>query len=286
MDFFSILKSSKLPQNEIEILLAFLLNKERVFFMTHPEIKIEKAVYSKFKALEKKRLENWSIAVLTRHKEFYGLDFKVDKNVLVPRPESELIVDEILELSKKTEKDILIIDLGTGSGAIIISCAVELEKLNNKKYKITSFSAVDISSSALKIAKINSLLHKQNTKIKFFEGDLLKPLISRKYFSKPTNSELIISANLPYLTQAQIKGSPSIQKEPRLALVAGNDGLKYYRHLFKELKNLKVTATILCEIDASQSINIKLLTKKIFPQASLKIKKDLAGLDRLVIIKI
>lgn len=286
MNFFSILKTSKLPQNEIEILLAFLLNKERVFFMTHPKFEIKKNIYNKFKTLEKKRLDNWSIAVLIGFKEFYGLDFKVDKNVLVPRPESELIVDEVLDLSKKTSNDTMIVDLGTGSGAIIISCAVELEKYNFEKFKKTHFSGIDISSSALKIAKKNSLLHKKNTKINFLHGNLLEPLITKRYYNKLINSKLIISANLPYLTAGQIKSSPSIKKEPRLALLAGSDGLKYYRELFKQLKSLNISAIIFCEIDASQKNNIKLLTKKIFPQASIKIKKDLAGLNRLVIIKI
>ncbi len=285
MDFFSILKSSPLPQHEIEILLSFLLNKEREFLITHPESKIEKKIYQRFKILEKKRLANWSVAALIGKKEFYGLSFKVDKNVLIPRPESEMIVEEVLNLAKDSDKKLMIIDLGTGSGAIIIAVAAELKKTDKDKYTKTIFRAIDISKPALKIARFNSLSNKCGNKIKFLAGNLLEPLITKIDFEGLNERQVIISANLPYLTPMQIKKSPSIQKEPKLALVAGKDGLKYYRKLFKQMKILNVPAKILCEIDPSQNKSIKILAKKYLPSVDVKIKKDLAGLYRLAIIK-
>lgn len=296
MTIFDLQKTSLLPSGETEILMAFLLGKEKEFILTHPEFFISPNVYKKFKELEKKRLAGWSIAVLIGHKEFYGLDFHVDKNVLVPRPETEMMVDEILSITKKSKNNLICIDLGTGSGAIIISAASEIKKISQAKYRKTIFQAIDISLPALKVAKINAALNKQDKKIKFLKGNLLEPLISKDDFNDLLSHELIIAANLPYLTPNQVNTSPSIKKEPKVALVAGSDGLKYYRELFKQIKEIKnifdfdsdpnKPITILCEIDPSQAKAIKVLIKKYFSSAKIEIKKDLASRNRLVIIKL
>jgi len=272
MTFFQLLKISSLPPKETEILVTFLLHKNREFLLTHLETKISLPLLKKFKKLEKKRLLGWSIAALIGQKEFYSLNFKVDKNVLVPRPETEMIVDEIL---KEAENDSLIIDLGTGSGAIIIALAKNFKTTKNR------FLAVDISSRALKIAKQNAKLHRLDKNIKFFQGNLLAPILKLL-----PNKKLIIAANLPYLTKTQINNSPSIKREPKLALDGGRDGLKYYQALFKQLKPVKYKALeLLIEIDPSQTAKIKTLAKQYFSPKCLKIKKDLAGRNRLLIIK-
>lgn len=293
MTFSQILKISPLAPRETEILVAFLLHKDREFLLTHPETIIAPNINKKLKKLIKQRLSGWSSAVLVGQKEFYGSTFKVDKNVLIPRPETEMIVDEVLDLIKEENCNVTVVDVGTGSGAIIIASANELKKTNLKQYKKTNFFALDISTRALKIAKENALKNKQAKKINFFHGNLLKPLINKR--AVQLASRLIITANLPYLTTHQVKLSPSIQKEPRLALIAGEGGLKYYRELFQQLKVFKTkkksnlsnsSFTVLCEIDPSQTTKIKSLIKKIFSGADIKIKKDLAGKNRLVIIKI
>ena len=291
-----IFKSSSLPLIESEILIAFLLGKNKEFLLTHPETEITPAVYKKFRLLEHKRQAGWSSAFLVGQKEFYGLDFKVDKNVLIPRPETELMVDEVLDILRQSANDLMLIDLGTGSGAIIIACADQIKKVFPDKYKDIIFRAIDISSSALKIAKKNAVLNKQEKNINFLLGNLLEPLVNKVDFSNLSQRELVIAANLPYLTLKQVKASPSIQKEPELALVAGSDGLKYYRELFRQMKSLKKILasknnsvkpiTVLCEIDPSQNKSLKLLVKKYFPSVNLEIKKDLASRDRLAIIKI
>lgn len=292
MTNFDLQKESSLPSGETEILMAFLLGKDKEFILTHPEFIIPKNVYKKFKELEKKRMTGWSIAVLIGRKEFYGRDFYVDENVLVPRPETEMMVDEILDITKENLNKLMLIDLGTGSGAIIISSASEIKRISPAKYKQIIFRAIDISASALKIARKNAVLNKQEKKINFLHGNLLKPLINKEDFSKFISAELVIAANLPYLTPNQVKHSPSIKKEPRIALVAGNDGLKCYRELLKQIKDIKKIfnfnkpITILCEIDPSQAESIKVLVKKYFPLAINEIKKDLAGRNRLAIIKI
>ena len=295
MKLADIFKTSSLPRLEIEILLAFLLNKNREFLLTHPEIKISPIIYKKFKALEIKRSKNWPIAYLTGTKEFYGFDFRVSPAVLTPRPETEKIVEDIIEITKRKTfvslKDKLadnltlrpiIIDIGTGSGAIIISAAKELKRLTPAVYRRTEFLAVDISAIALKIARTNVSRHKLAKKIKLYRGDLLSPLkLSKRDLSR---NELIIAANLPYLTKAQIKKAPSIGREPVLALDGGPDGLKYYRELFKQLSRLSGVGNIriICEIDDSQAKKIKILTEKYFPRAVSRIVYDLAGKKRFL----
>ncbi len=283
MQIIDVLRQSPLPSLETELLLSFLLKKEREFVLAHIDYKITKEIFRRYKNLEKKRLANWSIAVLIGYREFYSLKFLVNKQVLVPRPETELLVDEALKITLEDAKKekLSIIDIGTGSGAIIISLAATLPSLKN-----ISLLASDISSSALKIAKKNAKFHKQEKNIIFFQGNLLNPLL--KKIDKFSN--LIITANLPYLTPTQVKKSSSISKEPRLALVAGNDGLKYYRLLFKQinslLKDKKKKISILCEIDPSQDKNFALLVKKLLPTSSLVFKEDLTNRPRLAIISI
>lgn len=285
MDLREVYANSSLPRPEIELLLAYLLNKSREFLLTHPETKISSIVYKKFKSLEAKRLKNWPIAYLLGVKEFYGLDFKVSPAVLTPRPETEKMVENIVEIAKDKKTSSLkpiIIDLGTGSGAIIISVAKELKRLAPSTYRQAEFLAVDISAPALKMAKINAAHHKLTRKIKFYQGSLLSPLkLDKRDLSQ---CELVIAANLPYLTPAQIKKSPSISREPLLALDGGPDGLKYYRELFKQLSGLPTVGNlrIICEIDDSQAKKIKALTKKYFPHVASKIIADLSGKKRFL----
>ena len=279
-----IISRLSIERKEAEILTAFLLNKSRELILSHPEIELDQDFYKKIKDLEKKRLKNYPLAYLTGQQEFYGLNFKVNKNVMVPRPETEMMVDKIIDIFKKEANDDseisnpLIIDIGTGSGAIIIGLASELKRLMSFEFKSTEFKAIDISIAALKVARNNAQLNGLNKTIKFYCGNLLDPV--KKFLS---GRNLIIAANLPYLTLKQVKGSPSISREPKLALVAGADGLKYYRELFKQLADLKYkTLTLFCEIDPNQNELIVLLAKDYFLGGKLEIIKDLAGLDRFL----
>jgi len=284
-----IFKESSLPRLDTELLIVFLLHKDREFILTHPATKISSTIYKKFKTLEAKRLKNWPIAYLIGRKEFYGLDFKVTPAVLTPRPETEMMVEEIIQLVKDYDQDgqpSHIIDLGTGSGAIIVSAASEIRRLFPLRFTNIKLSAVDISASALNIARQNAKTHGLSAKIKFYHGNLLAPLkLSAK---RLTGQSLIIAANLPYLTPGQIKKSVSIRREPRLALNGGSDGLKYYRELFLALADLnkeqKFSLKILCEIDPSQDRKIRFLAAKMLPKAKVEIKKDLAKQQRLAVI--
>ncbi|MEA3398571.1 MAG: peptide chain release factor N(5)-glutamine methyltransferase [Patescibacteria group bacterium] len=280
----------KNPHLEAEILLSNVLDEPREFILAHQKRKLSKIQTNKFQNIINRKLKGEPTAYLIGYKYFYGLKFKVDKNVLIPRPETELIVDAVLAWPRKirsNKKQIHVVDIGTGSGCISISLAKLLKtKFSNLKFK---FSAADSSKSALKIACQNAKMHNVHKKIKIIHGNLINPVLF------DLKNPIIIAANLPYLTPAQIKNSPTIQYEPKSALAAGSDGLKYYRKLFKQIKKIfdqtalmadsKPQITLFCEIDPRQKTNIKKIIKNEFPKAKIDIKKDLKGHSRLIAIK-
>ncbi|MFH1822918.1 MAG: peptide chain release factor N(5)-glutamine methyltransferase [Patescibacteria group bacterium] len=274
--------NKKNPHLEAEILLSFILNSRREYILTHPEKKLTKSQIRRYELCIIRRCKDEPIAYIIRNKQFYGLEFFVNKHVLIPRPETELMVDEALNLITHNSQPITLIDVGTGSGCMIISLLKKF-KTKNLKSKI-QFYAIDISKPALSIARKNAKLHKVDNKINFIHGNLLQPVIKNLKLLEIRNYNLVILANLPYLTPAQIKNSPSIKLEPKLAFSAGKDGLKYYRQLFKQIKLIPAPCNILCEIDPSQKTKIIKLINNVLPKAIIKIKKDLKGHDRLISI--
>lgn len=284
----SIIAKSTITHLDAELLLAFLLNTDREYIVCHPEIKIKSSIYKKYCSLEKLRHKNWPLAYLVGKKYFYNLNFSVNNHVLVPRPETELIIDEALKIYSKTKNDYehIIIDIGTGSGAIIISLMHELQNDFSVTFKKIKAFAIDVSSQALAVARKNAKDHQLNTNIKFICGNLLSPM---KHYSRIfSKSDIIITANLPYLSKKQITQSPSISREPRLALDGGIDGLKYYHELFKQISNLPFGPRhlhLLCEIDPTQAKKITKLANNLLPQGKCTIKKDLAGHPRMVIVR-
>lgn len=269
----------KVTSFDIDLVLSYTLKKQREFIISHPEYQLSPAKIKSTNKLLEKRIAGYSIAVLTQEKEFYGLNFFVNKHVLVPRPETELMVDEALKVITPNST---IIDLGTGSGCIITTLA---KQLVNYRLPVNNYQlfGVDISSQALAVARKNAR-NLRVANIKFVKSDLLSRFMNKKLLLN--NHKLIILANLPYLTPSQVKKSPSIKFEPILALVAGNDGLKYYRQLFQQLVKLKIkNYSIFCEIDHTQTKAITQLINKILPSNKFTIVKDLANYNRLVIIK-
>ena len=269
------LRSSDSPVLDSEVLLSFVIKKPKEFLFAHPEFAPTAKQISHFKKLIARRAKGEPIAYLIGHKEFYGLDFEINKNVLIPRPETELMVEEVV---KKIDRlKIILIDVGTGSGCIPIAI---LKTIKNTA-TIKCF-AIDISPGAIATAKRNAKKH--NVKIKFLRGNLLAPMMSRlTRYSK--ENKTIITANLPYLTTKQYRASTSIQHEPRLALVADKSGLALYEQLLKQISVLsKINITLFFEIDPSQARAIIILIKKYLPLAEVKIKNDYAGKKRLVII--
>lgn len=298
---FETNNKTKLNILDIELILAYVIKKSREFILTHPEYELTKLQIKNYELRIKERINGWSVAAIIGEKEFYGLKFKVDKNVLIPRPETEILVEEALKITnypataeprhgggelRITNSKIIVIDVGTGSGCIIITLAKLLN--NESKIKNHELYGIDISNKVLNIAKKNAKLHSVNMNIKFFNGNLLDPILKNTKYQIP-NTKYLILANLPYLTPAQIKNSPSIQKEPSLALVAGHDGLKYYRQLFQQIKKLRFVIpqskfSLICEIDPAQKIIFSKIFKQFLFQEKLIFKRDLSQKIRLAII--
>lgn len=269
------------------LLLCYASKKTKEFILAHEEYTLNFFEYLKLKLALKKYKQGFSIATITHHKEFCDLNFYVNKHTLIPRPETELMVEEAVnyineELIKNKTQNILMIDIGTGSGCIPISI---LKKLEHKNLKTI---ATDISNKALKIAKRNAVIH--NVNINFLGGDLLEPILkNNSIIQHCINAKIILTANLPYLTDEQFKTELSIQKEPYTALVAQKDGLKLYEKLLEQIQKAYSTYHLslvaFFEIDPSQTETIISFIKKFFPQNSVHIKKDFKNQDRLVCFK-
>lgn len=199
---------------DADILLSFVLKKPKEFLYTYPEKILTKNQLTRFNQLINRRAKHEPVAYLTQHKEFFGLDFYVDKNVLIPRPLTESLVEQVIK--EVGNKKVVIADIGTGSGCIAIALKKHLPQ--------ATIYATDISAAALLVAKKNARKHR--VKIKFLQGNLLEPLKNKKID--------IIVANLPYLNKNQIKNELTF--EPKIALLGGK---KYIKELLRQAKKLK-----------------------------------------------
>ena len=255
---------------DAEVILAHVLKNDRAWLFANPDFELSRLQLTTYNLLLARSAKHWPVAYLTGHKEFYGLEFRVTPDVLIPRPETEMLVELARERIENRELRIKkIIDLGTGGGAIIISLA---KSLRNSKLK---FSATDISPKALQNAKQNARRHGVEKRIKFIKSDLLRNL---KF---DIRNSLLVS-NLPYLTPAQVKANPDLKHEPRSALVAGPDGLKYYRKLFEQLSKFYIQNSIfLLEHDPSQKNKLAALVKKSLPNSRTKFHRDFSGRWRI-----
>jgi len=299
----------KINSIDLDILISFVIKKEREFIMTHPEFVITDNQQSVIGKMIKRRLKNEPLAYILGQKEFYGLNFKVNKNTLIPRPETELMVESALKFiktkrhenikeSNKKNNEVIshqssvinIIDIGTGSGNIIISILKNLSIDLKFKIQNSEFFAIDISKGALKIARQNAKKNKVDEKIKFIHGNFLDPFLVNSKFNPPAggqNSKFLILANLPYLSEEIYKNCPPTVKkyEPRTALYSANQGLAHYEKLLSQIKSLltdyELPITALMEISPEQKRSISSIIKKYLPSAKIEFKKDLADKWRL-----
>lgn len=272
-------KFNSLPSGDVQIILAEIIGRNRAYILAHPEFRPNIFQRVKIWTALKKLLSGCPVAAILGHKEFYGLDFLINTHTLIPRPDTEIMVEEAVNYLDKSELNgdgPALIDIGTGSGCIPISI---IKALNRKA--INAF-AVDISRSALRMAKKNVKRHKVN--ITLFRSDLFS-----KFGTMLSGcASFVITANLPYLTGEQYRTEPSIRFEPETALVSDEtNGLNIYAKLFGQIDEMLKNKpfTILCEIDPRQNVTATAMAKQYFPDAAIKIKKDLSGRDRLLIIK-
>ncbi len=267
-----LLREFKLPSAELdaELLLAHSLSKSRSDLYSHSEISLTPAQRKNYRQLLARRASSEPVAYLVSQKEFYGYPFFVNNAVLIPRPETETLVEQVID-NARTGGYLKprILEIGTGSGAVAISVAKQLGKAR--------LTAADVSREALKLARKNARDLKVNQRIKFVHSDLLSNIRGR--FD-------IIAANLPYLTTAQMQELPrDIKKyEPKLALNGGPDGLYLYNQLLKQLTRItKPGSTLLCEIGPNIKIGFEMLVKNILPtNTKITFHQDLAGRTRVV----
>jgi release factor glutamine methyltransferase len=265
-------------RRDAQVLLMYALDIERSILYAYPEREVtpEQATLF-FRLIERRKLDE-PIAYLIGHREFYGHDFWVDKRVLIPRPETELLVEAALIAIRQkfaAGQMPIVADIGTGSGAIPITLALEENRL-------PYLYACDISMDALQVARLNCQRHHVEARVHLLQGDLLAPL------PEPVD---ILTANLPYVGTDEMELlTPDVKAyEPQQALFSGPQGLDLLRRFCQEVAQpgvLNPHAVLLLEIGYAQREPLSQLLSQLWPQATLLYKKDYAGLDRMVQISL
>ena len=247
---------------EGELLLRHVLGISRTQLYLDLDRRLSPEQEEAFRQLVKRRLNGEPIAYITGHREFYGLDFYVDPRVLIPRPESELLVEEALSLAQNYPLS-TIAEVGTGSGAIAISLALELPE--------TRIYATDISASALEVARLNCQKHGVADRVYLLQGNMFDPI--------PEPVDLAV-ANLPYVRKSQLAGE---MFEPLLALDGGSDGIEKIRQLCRQADGkLRPGGFLLLEIGQGQGKAVATLLNTLFPGGKVKLTADLSGIERVV----
>jgi len=246
---------------ESELLLRHTLKIDRVQLYIDLEKELTPRQEQTFRHLLKRRLNGEPAAYITGHREFYGLEFEVNPDVLIPRPESELLVEAVLAIAENHPLSV-IADIGTGSGALAISLALGLPR--------AKIYATDISTAALKVARLNCCRHGVADRVRLLEGNLLEPL------PEPVD---VIVANLPYVSKSELDP----KAEPPLALDGGADGMEIIEKLCRQVSGkLKAGGSLLVEIGQGQAEAVRAILHNIFPGGGIKVMPDLAGIKRVV----
>lgn len=254
--------------NSVWVLLSHVLEKPKSWLIAHSDARISPKQLSILNNLVQHLLKGEPLAYLIGQWSFFGLDFFVDKSVLIPRPETELLVEKAINWLKRYPDAHTIADIGTGSGCIAISLA--------SAFPDRDFIATDIVFSALKIAKKNILLHSiENTYL--VQCDLINNL-ARKFD--------LICANPPYIPTKVLKVLPVSQHEPWLALDGGENGMvTVTRFLEESTHHLEKNGAVLMEIESTKTEQVLNISRNFFPAADIQIQNDLAGNARLLLIQ-
>lgn len=260
---------------EAEILLCYALGISKTQLYSEPEQLLSSAAIDYLWHCVRRRLLHEPIAYISNHCNFYNIDLYVDGRVLIPRPETELLVEEALEFasySRCSRGKFVIADIGTGSGAIAISLSLALPQ--------AKIYATDISSLALQVADINCQRYQVNEQVTLLHGDLLEPL--------PEPADVIV-ANLPYIKNSELRAlSPEIRNfEPAIALDGGVDGLDKIRSLLDQTPGkIHPQGCLLLEIGQGQGGMVKSSICDRFPKTMIQLVPDLGGLERVLKITI
>ncbi|MDY6845530.1 MAG: peptide chain release factor N(5)-glutamine methyltransferase [Chloroflexota bacterium] len=257
-------KGDQNPDNTSLVLIAFSLNKTKSWILAHGEYELTSTETHTLQNYLAQYLQGVPLPYILGSWDFYSRPFKVSPDVLIPRPETELLVEKAIDFGQSLES-LSIIDVGTGSGIIAVSLAANLAHAD--------VFALDISRAALAVAKENARSHDQ-TRIKFIQSDLLTPL-QRKFN--------LICANLPYIPSLKIETLQVAKWEPRLALDGGISGLNLIERLLEQAKtHLSPGGCLLLEIESSLGKPSLDIASDIFPEANRQLIQDLTGFDRVL----
>lgn len=257
------------PQLDAEILLSFCLGCERLDFIKNPAVPVDEKTLASFRNLTARRLAWEPVAYITGRKEFWSFVLEVNNSVLIPRPDTEVLVEEALAICKQMDSaEIKILDIGTGSGAIALALACEIPQ--------SRLWATDISAAALATARKNAHNLKLDSQIEFRQGNLLEPVDD--FFD-------IIVSNPPYIAAEEYDKLPAGVKdyEPREALLAGAGGLDFYREIIgKAPGNMKNNGWLLLETGATQGEQIINIFESSGKYSDISVRNDYAGLPRVI----
>lgn len=270
----SVLSAASVPSPRLdaEVLLAHVLGWKRAGLYARPEWDLTAEQQRAFRAFVERRRCREPVPYITGHREFYGLDFIVDRRVIIPRPETELLVERTLEtVASLGKSQLLLTDIGTGSGIIAVSLALYLPD--------AIVYATDVCAEALEVAACNVARHHLSHRVHLLLGDLVQPL--------PERVDIIV-ANLPYVSAEHLACAPPdvIAYEPLVALDGGPDGLVQIRRLLTQAGRwLLAGGAILLEVGAGQGQEVIAFADQHYPDAKIELFQDYAGLDRIVRIQ-
>lgn len=268
----NILKSNNFEDSNIiaKELLSYVLKKDKVYLTINSDTALTDTEYAKFTKYIEQIIDGKPLQYITQKQEFMGMEFFMNENVLIPQPDTEILVETVLDICKRYGKQSLrILDLCTGSGAIAIS----LSKILN-----TQVFASDVSTKALEVAEKNNVLN--NSKVQFIESNLFEQINGEKF-------DIIVS-NPPYIKNEEIKSlSKQVQNEPYIALAGGEDGLDFYRKIIDEAyKHINKNGYLCLEIGYDQKEDLIKLIKQNENYEYENCIKDLSNNDRCIIAKI
>lgn len=254
---------------EAQVLLGHVLGQSRAWLLAHPEEAVPPHAGERFACLLERLAAGEPLPYLTGQQEFFGLSFSVSPEVLIPRPETELMVEQALAWLAVHPEHRRAADVGTGSGCIAASLAVHTPDL--------AVTAVDRSYAALQISRRNAERHRVNLQIRLLQSDLL---------SAVSGSFDLVCANLPYIPTETLDNLPVARYEPRLALAGGPQGIDFIAALLADAPRwLAADGLLLLEIEARQGACVIELARSALRDAKITLQQDLAGHDRLVCIE-
>jgi release factor glutamine methyltransferase len=265
------LENSMTPNLDAQVLLAHIINRPRAWILSHSEYDLSPNQKKRLSKALANLKNGVPLPYVLGHWEFYNLEFEINPDVLIPRPETELIVDSAIQWLQDNPMSRNALDIGTGSGCIAVSLAFRIPDL--------LMTAVDISKAALTTARINALKHAVADRITFIHGDLFPRQLSSSPYT-------LITANLPYIPTTTLHQLEIYGREPTLALDGGPDGLDLIIRLLENApKYLSPGGLLLVEIEADQGESALESAQDNFPESEITIHSDFSGHDRVLYIQ-